>query len=230
MAADNNNLYPTKEEQEAEDRKKDLPQFSGVVQVKRAKGDGFLSWICRLLFSGRSPKEIAKEVIINDVAPSIQDGLYNTGVSLLGKTIYRENQGPGKGGTVPGSFVMTNYVNYADRNKQKAAAIEASKQSEEETVKSGFENPAFTSYKAAEDFLNGIKGYCQKYDKISVHDLAWMQKKTIDYTWEKYGWEKEEIMAIREPSRFVPPMTVDDGKGNKIRLTHYIDLPKAHVV
>ena len=230
MATDNNNLMPSKEERAAEDRKKDLQQFSGVMQVKKKEKDGFLVWLCRLLFSGRKPKDIMLDVLEHDVVPAVQDGVYNTGVSLLGKTIYRENQKPGTSSSVtPGSFI-TNYVNYGDRSKKQAAAIEASKKNEEETVSSGFENPAFTSAEEAKRFLAGMHGYVQKYDQISVHDLAWMQKKTIDYTWEKYGWDSEEILAIKEPSRFVPPMMIEDQNGNKIRLTHYIDMPKAHVL
>ena len=229
MAGDNNNLVPQKEPREAEDRRKDLQQFSGVVQVKKKEKDGFVIWLCNLLFSGRTPKEILKDVFVHDVAPSIQDGIYNSGVSLLGKAIYKENQKPGTTSVTPGSFI-TNYVNYADRNKQRAAALEATKKKEEETVSSGFENPAFTSEQEARNFLAGMHGYAQKYDTMSVHDLAWMQKKTIDYTWEKYGWDKEEILAIRDPNRFIPPMTVEDEHGNRIKLTHYIDMPKAHVL
>ena len=224
MAADNNNLMPTK----TDDRKKDLQQFSGVIQVKKKEKDGFWNSLWKLLLSGRKPKDIAREVFINDAVPAIQDGVYNIGVSLLGKTIYKENQKPGNPGmTTPGSFI-TNYVNYADRNRQRAAAAETAKKKEEETVRSGFENPAFQSAEAAKAFLAGMHRYVQKYDTISVHDLAWMQQKTVDFTWEKYGWDKEEILAIREANRFIPPLTVDDGNGNKVKLTHYIDMPKAH--
>ena len=225
MAADNNSLMPEKKD----DRKKDLVQFSGVVSVKKKKETGFWNWLARMFFSGRKPKDIAMDVLEHEVVPNIQDGVYNSLVSILGKTIYKENQkvGGGYSSSTPGSFI-TNYVSYGDKKKQQAAALETTKQKEEETVKSGFENPAFTNEKEARDFLNEMKNYVTKYEQMSVHDLAWMQKKIIDYTWEKYGFDKEQILAIQGPSRFVPPMIVEDGNGNKIRLTHYIDMPKAH--
>lgn len=228
MAADNNNLMPAKPDP-PEDRKKDLKQFRGVYSVKK-KDDGAWAWIRRMFFSGRSLKEICMDILEHEVAPSIQDGIYNSAVSFIGKTIYRENQKPGysggAGSPTPGSFI-TNYVSYSDKKRQQTAALEANRKKDEEIVRNGFSNPAFTSLEAAKQFLGEMKAYAQKYDQLSVHELNWMQQKQVAFTWESYGWEYEEIAAIREPSRFIPPVTVDID-GQKVKLTHFIDMPKAH--
>lgn len=227
MAEDNNSLKNARPS--AEERRKDLQVFDGVKQVKRKDNGSFWNWLARMFFSGRKPRDIALDVLEHEVIPNIQDGVYNSVVSLVGKTIYKEDRKPGTSGSysAPGSFI-TNYVAYGDKKKQQNAALEANQQKEEETVKSGFESPAFPNLKMAEDFLNSMHAYVQKYETLSVQDLAWMQNKSIDYTWDKWGWWRDEILAIKNPSRFTQPVVAEDKNGNKIRLTHFIDLPKAH--
>lgn len=225
MAEDNNSL--TRVKPTAEEKRKDLPVFKGVKQVKKKESGGWWKWIAAMFFSGRSLKEICRDVLKNEVVPNVQDGVYSSLTSMLSMAIYKDRKPGTAGSAVPGSFI-TNYVAYGDRKKQQAAALEASKKKEEETVKSGFEIPAFPSREMANDFLMSMKAYVQKYETLSVHDLAWMQQKTIDYTWEKWGWEKDEILAIKEATRFSQPVYADDGNGGKIKLTHYIDMPKAH--
>ena len=188
-----------------------------------------LEWVTSMFFSGRSLREIGKDVLKNEVVPNVQDGVYNSLTSMLRMAVYRDAKPGAVNTAAPGSFI-TNYVSYGDRNKQKAAALEATKQKEAETVKSGYELPAFPSREMAEQFLMSMKAYVQKYPTISVHDLAWMQQKDIDYTWEKWGWDADEIMAIKTPVRFPQPVYIDDGKGGKFKLTHYIDMPKAHEI
>ena len=39
-----------------------------------------------------------------------------------------------------------------------------------------------------------MKGY--DYPTLSVHTLYMMQNKHIDYTWDAYGWNREEILAL----------------------------------
>lgn len=227
MAEDNNSLKNARPS--AEERRKDLRVFDGVKQVKKKDNGSFWNWLAAMFFSGRSLKSIVKDVVKNEVVPSAQDGVYNSAVSFIGKLIYSEDRKPVTSGnySAPGSFI-TNYVAYGDKKKEQSAALEANRKKEEETVKSGFESPAFPNLKMAEDFLNSMHAYVQKYETMSVQDLAWMQNKSIDFTWDKWGWWRDEILAIRSPSRFTQPMTVEDKDGNKIRLTHFIDLPKAH--
>lgn len=227
MAADNNSLSRADGRPTAEERRRDLQVFDGVKQVKKKDNGSFWNWLARMFFSGRKPKDIVMDVLEHEVVPNIQDGVYNSVVSFVGKTIYREDRKPGvsAGYSTPGSFI-TNYVAYGDKKKQ--AALEASRQKEEETVKSGFESPAFPNLNMAKEFLASMHAYVGKYETMSVQDLAWMQNKSIDYTWDKWGWDRDEILAIREPARFTQPVWVEDKAGNKMKLTHFIDMPKAH--
>lgn len=227
MADDNNSLTKNNGKPTAEDRKKDLQVFTGVKQIKKKEQSPVWRWITSVLLSGRKPKDILKEVLDKEIVPNLQDGVYNSATSVLRMAIYKDGKPGNVTQTAPGSFI-TNYVSFADKKKQQQAATEAAKQQEAETVNSGYEMPAFPNRDMAENFLRSMKAYAGKYDQMSVHDLAWMQNKSIDFTWEKWGWQSEEILAIRDVSRFPQPVMVDDGKGNKIKLTHYIDLPKAH--
>lgn len=233
MAEDNNSLSRANERPSAEERRKDLPVYSGVKQVKKKDPGGVWRWIARMFFSGRSVKEIAMDVLEHEVVPTMQDGVRNSAVSMIDQLIYRDRKPGAVNTTAPGSFI-TNYVAYGDKKKQQQAALEATKQKEEETVKSGFELPAFggnnfsEGERFANDFLASMHAYVQKYETLSVQDLAWMQGKSVDFTWDKWGWYRDEILAIKKPSRFTQPVYADDGKGNKIKLTHYIDMPKAH--
>lgn len=227
MADENNSLTRSDGKPTAEDRKKDLQVFTGVKQIKKKEQSPMWRWITSVLLSGRKPKDILKEVLDKEIVPNLQDGVYNSATSVLRMAIYKDGKPGNVTQTAPGSFI-TNYVSFADKKKQQQAATEAAKQQEAETVNSGYETPAFQNRDMAENFLRSMKAYASKYDQMSVHDLAWMQNKSIDFTWEKWGWQSEEILAIRDVSRFPQPVMVDDGKGNKIKLTHYIDLPKAH--
>ena len=220
MGTDNNSLC------KREDRKKDIPVFTGVYQVKKKEQEGWLRWLCRMFFSGRSLKEICKDVAEHEVIPAAQDGLRNTVVSMLDQAIYKDKAPKTVTGSTPGSFI-TNYVAYGEKSSTQKA-LEESKKNEEETMKSGFEIPAFPSRDMAQNFLMSMHAYVKKYGTMSVHDLALMRGKTVAYTWDKWGWTAEEILAIKEISRFRDPVVVKDEKGNAIRLTHYIELPKAH--
>lgn len=54
---------------------------------------------------------------------------------------------------------------------------------------------------------------------MSVQDLAWMQGKRVDYTWDKYGWEASDILAIDGPKHINNPSA-----------PWIIDLPKAGIL
>lgn len=58
---------------------------------------------------------------------------------------------------------------------------------------------------------------------LSVHDLAWMRGRPIDYTWDNYGWTKEEVDEAR----------VVDWEADNPLLSGYkykIDIAKAHCI
>ena len=60
--------------------------------------------------------------------------------------------------------------------------------------------------------------------------MSWKRGKTIAWTWNAYGWYKDEILAIKQPSRFRQPIVVKDAKGNAVKMTHYIDMPPSHPI
>lgn len=216
MAEDNNSLTRANERPSAEERRKELKQFTGVKQVRKKEPSAFWAWLARMFFSGRSLKDICVEVAENQIVPGIKDNVRNSLVSMIDMGIYKDHKAGAPANGVPGSFI-TNYVAYGDKKKQQNAALEATKQKEAETIKSGFENPAFANKKDADDFLMSMKAYVQKYETLSVQDLAWMQGKSIDFTWDKWGWWRDEILAIKAPVHINNPTA-----------PWMIDMPKAH--
>ena len=71
----------------------------------------------------------------------------------------------------------------------------------------------------AEDFLNMMKSY--DYPTLSVHTMYMMQGKHIDYTWDAYGWNRDEILALG-PDNIRPT-------GNA-EWPWMIVLPEAHII
>ena len=215
MAVDNNSLVKQDDIQKKpsfDERKKDLKQYSGVHQVTK-KENAWLVWLKDMFFSGRSFKSILVDVAENQVAPQVKDLVRNSLVSVLDAKIYKDHKTGSNSSTVPGSFV-TNYVSYGKNStgansigpdSTSSAKLTANKQSEEDIIKSGFECPAFTTSKAANDFLNDMKAYVMKYATMSVLDLAYMQGKRVNYTWDKYGWESSDILAIQGPKHIANP-------------------------
>jgi hypothetical protein len=169
-----------------------------------------------MFFSGRTLRQICKDVAEDILIPGIKDNVRNGLVSAIDMGIYRDHKPGGAASSTPGSFI-TNYVSSYDKKRQTQAALEANKKKDEETIKSGFEYPAFRSKKEADDFLASMHVYVQKYETMSVQDLAWMQSKSIDFTWDKWGWYRDEILAIKAPVHINNPDT-----------PWVIDLPKAH--
>lgn len=215
-----NNSFARKDDDESkrpdfEERKKDLTQYSDVKQIKKKEENEVWKWIRNMFFSGRTLKEIVMDVAENQIAPQMKDNFRNSLVSMLDLTIYKDHD-PQRTANTPGSFV-TNYVKFSDPgSKQKQALIENQKK-EQEVIKSGFEMPAFRDKVKADNFLRDMKAYAVKYHTMSVFDLAWMQGKQIDYTWDKYVWNEEEILAIKAPVHVGNPET-----------PWAIILPKAH--
>ena len=230
MAAESNNLIaPNEEKPSTEDRRKDLKQFEGTKSVVK-KEDGFVwNWIKTMFFSGKTLKEIIIDVAENSFVPWLKDGAYNMGTSFLSQWIYRDHKSaPGPGTVSQNSSFITNYVSYGDKKKQQEKTLQDSKKQDEEEVKQGFEHPAFendppgtvggkTAFQKAREFLAEMHRYVNKYGTLSVEDLGWMRGKTVNYVWENYGWTKEEILAIKEPTHINNPKT-----------PYIIMMPKAH--
>ena len=216
MAADNNSFVRQEEGKPSfEDRKKDLVQFSSAKQIKKKEENAFWKWTKDMFFSGRTLKEILKDVAENQIIPQAKDNLRNSLVAIIDLKFYKDHKTTSSS-TNPMSNFVTNYVSFSDKQKK---ALQENKKKEEETIKSGFEYPAFKTQREAEQFIESMHAYVSKYPTMSVLDITWMQGKTIDFNWDKYGWEKEEILAIRRPTHI-----------NNPDAPYMIDMPKAHVL
>lgn len=221
MAADNNSFKRNDDpvKPSFEERKKDMTQFLGVKQAVR-KENIWWTWFKDMFFSGRTMKEIMKDVAENQIVPQVKDNFRNSLVAMLDMGIYKDHKSTGVSYGTPSSFI-TNYVSYGSRQTAASAAakLEENKAKEAEVIKSGFECPAFARKVDAENFLQSMKAYISKYQTMSVQDLAWMQGKRVDYTWDKYGWEAADILAIDSPKHINNPSA-----------PWVIDLPKAGIL
>lgn len=198
-----------------EERKKDIVQYTQAKQVKAKPINPVWKWICDMFFSGRTVGEVMKDVAENQIVPQMKDNARNTIVNVLDLLIYKDHTTS----STPSANFITNYVNFSDKQAQQKKALEANQQKEKEIISSGYETPAFKTKNTADDFLRSMHAYVAKYQTMSVQDLAWMQGKTVDYTWDKYGWEKEEVTAITAPTHV-----------NNPEAPWAIILPKAHVL
>jgi len=219
MAEESNNLIAPNDKPSKEERHKDLKQFEGTKGVKK-QGDGpFISWLRAMFFSGKTVKEIIKDVAENNAVPWLKDGLYNMITSLASQFIYRDHKSiPGSGNAANPSGNFVNYVTYSEKKKQQEKAAEQSQKNDDAVIRAGFEHPAFsndppgtpkgkTALQKAREFLDEMHRYVTKYGSMSVEDLGWMRGKTVSYVWEKYGWTKEEILGIKEPTHVSNPDT-----------------------
>lgn len=199
MASDNNSFVrkdSNAKKPSFDERKKDLVQFIGVKQFAR-KENAWITWAKKMFFSDRSLKDILQDVAENQVMPQVKDVMRNSLVSVLDMKIYKDHASPSSSSGTPSSFI-TNYVQYG-KSPTTAEKREENQKKEEEIVKSGYECPAFLRKVDAERFLDSMKAYVTKYQSMSVQDLAWMQNKRVPYTWDKYGWEAEDILSIPGP-------------------------------
>jgi len=179
----------------------------------------FGEWFSEMFLSGMTWKQILMKILNEQLVPEIKDGFRNGLVSLIDMRIYKDHK-PGTNSNVGNSAsFITNYVAYGNKKAQTAAALEANKKKEEETVKSGYEIPSFKTLQQAKSFLADMHVYVEKFYRMSVLDLASMMRQNVSYTWDKWGWEKEEILAIKEPTHISNPDS-----------PYIIELPKAHVL
>lgn len=203
-----------------EERKKFLQEHQHDAKpLKQKEKTPFMKWFSEMFLSGRTWKEICMDILNNQLVPEIKDGFRNGLVSLIDMRIYKDHKpGTSSGSPSNGSFI-TNYVDYANVKAKTKAALEANKKKEEETIRSGYEIPSFKTLQQARNFLNDMHTYVNQFYRISVLDLASMMKQQVNYTWDKWGWEKDEILAIKEPTHISNPDN-----------PYIIELPKAHVL
>ena len=199
-----------------ETSKPPVPVFDGqTAGIQRKNKGAFGKWLRRMLLSDRKPKDIIKEVVEYRIVPGFKDNVRNSALAALDGFIY-------SGSSPAASNTSQNGVNYNRMFNNTAAPSSVppaqNNQNEDEKNK-GFNNPCFRSQTDAMTFLTMMKEY--DYPTLSVHTLYMMQKKHIDFTWDAYGWNREEIQRLTQ------------GCIRHINNTDWpwmIDLPTAHVI
>lgn len=207
------NSHKSREVQMEESKKPAIPEFNGeVAGVKRKKkGIGFWRWMRKMFLSDQKPSDIMKNVLEQQIVPGIKDNFRNSLVSSVDMFIYQS----AKPNTTSNNNVAYGKIFNSQSNKP---AVQQNQQAKDNTpdMDKGFTNPCFRSKMDATSFLIMMKEY--DYPTLSVHTLYMMRKQHIDYTWDAYGWTREEIQNVQIVHI------------NNPDFPWMIDLPQAHVI
>lgn len=174
----------------ATDGKPEIPVFEGPTAGIKRKGSGaFWRWAKRMFLSDRKPKDILMEVVEQRIVPGIKDNMRNSAMATIDSFIYQ--------GASAAPVSMQNNISYNkiySGQQTRGVTPQPQQDPKAEELNKGFANPCFQTQNDAVTFLNLMKSY--DYPTLSVHTMYMMQKKHIDYTWDAYGWNKEEIAAL----------------------------------
>lgn len=204
-----------------------VPVFEGqVVGAKRKKTGLFRAWLKRMFLSDKKPSEILLDIVENQIVPGIKDNFRNSLVSSVDMFIYPNTRS--SSGSSSNNISYSNVYRSSASNTASAKPAPSPKpQQQSVNLNEGFTNPCFrfreervmpdgTREKGAEDFLRMMKEY--DYPTLSVHTLYMMRKMHIDYTWDAYGWTREEIANVKVV------------RINNPDYPWMIDLPQAHLI
>lgn len=207
------NSHKSREAQMEESKKPAIPEFNGeVAGVKRKKkGIGFWRWMRKMFLSDQKPSDIMKNVLEQQIVPGIKDNFRNSLVSSVDMFIYQS----AKPNTTSNNNVAYGKIFNSQNNKPAVQQNQPAKDNTPDMDK-GFTNPCFRSKMDATSFLIMMKEY--DYPTLSVHTLYMMRKQHIDYTWDAYGWTREEIQNVQIVHI------------NNPDFPWMIDLPQAHVI
>lgn len=215
-----NNDIPSnshKAKESAANAKPEIVPFDGEVAGAKRKKSSFWRWMRKMFLSDRKPSEIAMDVLENNIVPGIKDNFRNGLVSSLDMFIYQSAKAPNAPSN--NSISYNNIFRSPTTTKPTTPAPAANNNGVD--LSAGFVNPCFKTRIEAERFLTGrMKAY--DYPTLSVHTMYMMMSKHIDYTWDAYGWTKEEI-ASWDPNRIIVHVNSTDWPW-------MIDLPQAHVI
>lgn len=212
------NSHKAQEQARQGDGRPAVTPFEGEVACAKRKKTGFWAWMKKMFLSDRKPSEIVMDVLENNVVPGIKDNFRNSIVTGLDGFIYQSSMPPTR--TNNNGISYNNIFRASSGNPPKQSTPPPA-QNTGVDLSGGFTNPCFRSRIEAERFLNGkMKAY--DYPTLSVHTMYMMMSKHIDYTWDAYGWTKEEI-ASWDPNKII----------THIQSTEFpwmINLPQAHVI
>ena len=203
------------QQQEPKDNRPPVPVFQGESGQARRKEHKFLKWCRKMFLSDRKPKDILMEIVEYRIIPGIKDNMRNSAMATIDSFIY-PNSGPS------GPSTSQNGINYNRmfNNGSVPAPTPQSQQSTQKEENKGFNNPTFRTQSDAMTFLGIMKNY--DYPTLSVHTLYMMLQKHIDYTWDAYGWNREEILALNQSC-------IRHINGNP-EWPWMISLPEAHII
>jgi hypothetical protein len=212
-----------KSQQNQQPEKPPLPQFGGVGGVKRKQPNKFWAWMRKMFLSDRKPKDIMKDIVENQIVPGVKDNFRNSFVSSLDMFIYQ-------GARTTAQSNTSNHVSYNSMYKTQQAnkmvrtsAPSTNNQQQQEESQNGFSNPTFARRSnpdpkniGAEQFLAAMKE--REFPTFSVMDLYSMRGQSISWTWDVWGWTREEIQNVQ---------IVHINNPDKPWM---IDLPPAHLI
>ena len=189
--------------------------FDGAVAGVKRKKFSFLKWFKKNFLGDQRPRDILKNVVEQQIVPGIKDNFRNSMVSSLDMFIYQSARPASQNSS-------NNSIQYNNVFRTTQTVVTTPQpQAQQPTVdlNAGFSNPCFKTRNEAERFLSQMKAY--DYPTLSVHTMYMMRSQHIDYTWDAYGWTREEIVTW-------------DGKMivhiNNPDWPWMLDLPKAHVI
>lgn len=198
--------------------KPEIVPFDGDVAGAKRKRKGFWAWMRKMFLSDRKPSEIIMDVIENNVVPGIKDNFRNSLVTGLDGFIY-QNAAPTTNRNPSNNSISYNNIFRSQPNLPKPN--QEAQNNNGIDLSNGFVNPCFKTRMEAERFLNDkMKSY--DYPTLSVHTMYMMMSRHIDYTWDAYGWNREEI-ATWDPNKIITHI-------NSSEYPWMINLPQAHVI
>lgn len=203
----------------SEPTKPEIVPFDGDVAGAKRKKSGFWAWMRKMFLSDRKPSEIMMDVVENNLVPGIKDNFRNGLVSSLDMFIYQSSKPTSP--TPGNNSISYNNIFRASTAPAKPQTPAPAANNNGVDMSNGFVNPCFRTRIEAERFLKDkMKSY--DYPTLSVHTMYMMMSKHIDYTWDVYGWTKEEI-ASWDPSKIIVHINSSDWPW-------MIDLPQAHMI
>ena len=211
------NSHKAQEAAQNQPQKPEITPFEGEVGGAKRKKSNFGAWMRKMFLSDRKPSEILLDVVENQIVPGIKDNVRNSVVTGIDSFIY-QNAAPAR--TTGNNSVSYNNIFRAQPNQPRPQQP-AQTDNQGVDLSNGFVNPCFKTRVEAERFFNGkIKAY--DYPTYSVHTMYMMMNKHIDYTWDAYGWTREEI-ATWDANRMIKHIQAKE-------FPWMIDLPQAHVI
>lgn len=208
------------QEEASKNQKPPIPEFNGkTAGVKRKQENKILRWLRKMFLSDQKPSDILMAVVEQQIVPGIKDNFRNSLMSSVDMFIYPNSRPTNQ----PSNNISYSRIYNSGNNNTNRVKTQSQPQTQNQTtstngvdLSSGFTNPCFQRLDEANRFLVLMQNY--DYPTLSVHTLYMMRKQHIDYTWDAYGWTKEEIANVKVVHI------------NNSDFPWMLDLPPAHVI